>query len=119
VESFTPRFLETHSDGVVVRASCTLKELEGVIASFEVPALARAGTGVCYGYFGSSGEAAQWMAEAARRGWKAVVEFAPEAQKYALDLWPAPGEDFELMRRIKRLFDPGSMLNRGRLYNRI
>lgn len=119
IQEFTPRFLRTHPDGVVVRASCTLKVLEAVMASFSGPAVARAGTGVCYGYFEQSAAAAGWMADALRRGWKAVVEFAPEERKPALDLWPSPGGDFELMRRIKNLFDPANLLNRGRLFNRI
>jgi FAD/FMN-containing dehydrogenase len=54
-----------------------------------------------------------------RCGWKAVIEFAPEERKRALDLWPGPGPDLELMRRIKGLFDPANLLNRGRLYGRI
>ncbi len=119
MESFTPRFLEKHADGTVVRASCTLKELEAVMASFEGPALARAGTGVCYGYFEQSAAAQAWLLEAGRRGWKAVIEFAPEERKRSLELWPSPGGDFEIMRRIKNLFDPGNLLNRGRLYSRI
>ena len=119
VESFTPRFLERNPDGAVVRASCTLKGLEEVMASFEGPALARAGTGVCYGYFERTDDAAGWMAGAARRASKAVMEFAPEERKRALDLWPGPGSDLELMRRIKALFDPANLLNRGRLYGRI
>jgi len=119
IAEFTPRFLETRPDGAVVRASCTLKELEAVMASFEVPALARAATGVCYGYFEQSAEAARWAAEAAGRGWKIVIEFSPEESKPDLDLWPAPGRDLELMRRVKNLFDPGNVLNRGRLYSRI
>lgn len=119
VENFTPGFLETHADGAVVRASCTLKELEAVMASFDGPALARAGTGVCYGYFERCDTAAGWMAEAVRRGWKAVIEFAPEEKKDELDLWPCPGSDFVIMQRVKELFDPGYKLNRGRLYRRI
>ena len=51
VENFTPRFLAAHADGAVVRASCTLKDSEAVMASFRGPAVARAGSGVCYGYF--------------------------------------------------------------------
>jgi FAD/FMN-containing dehydrogenase len=47
-----------------------------------------------------------------------VIEFAPE-ERQSLHLWPAPGGDLELMRRVKNLFDPGNLLNRGRLYNRI
>jgi len=119
IAEFTPRFLKGRPDGAVVRASCTLKELEAVMASFEAPALARAGSGVCYGYFEHSAAAAAWIAEAAGRGWKIVIEFSPEERKPELELWPAPGADLEIMRRVKTLFDPGNVLNRGRLYHRI
>ncbi len=116
VERLTQRHLETHPDGAVVRVSCTLKGIEPVLASFPGPALARAGSGVCYGYFDQSATAGAWISEAAAKGWKAVIEFAPEAKKTALPLWPAPGGDLELMKRIKNLFDPSNLLNRGRLY---
>jgi len=116
---FTPRFLEAHSDGAVVRASCTLKETENAIASLDGPAIARAGSGVCYGYFDRAEAAALWVADAARRGWKAVVEHCPETRKRELDLWPCPRGDLELMKRVKSLFDPKNLLNRGRLYGRI
>jgi glycolate oxidase FAD binding subunit len=119
VSQFTPQFLKTRPDGAVVRASCTLKELEAVMASFEVPALARAGSGVCYGYFEECGAAEAWTAEAAGRGWKIVIEYSPEERKQESELWPAPGADLEIMRRVKHLFDPGNVLNRGRLYSRI
>jgi glycolate oxidase FAD binding subunit len=119
LENYTPWFLERNPDGAVVRASGTLKGLEEIMASFDGPALARAGTGVCYGYFERTDAAAEWLAGAGRRGWKAVMEFAPEERKRALDLWPGPARDLELMRRIKGLFDPANLLNRGRLYGRI
>ncbi len=119
IENFTPEFLARYRDGSVVRASCTLKALEEAAESFPGPAIARAGTGVCYGYFQESDAAARWMAEAAQRGWKAVIEFAPDECKRHLDLWPAPGSDFEIMNRVKNLFDPAGLLNRGRLYGRI
>ena len=35
------------------------------------------------------------------------------------DDWPSPGGDFEIMKRVKHLFDPGNLLNRGRLYRLI
>jgi glycolate oxidase FAD binding subunit len=119
VENFTPRFLARHADGAVVRVSCTLKELEAVMASLECPALARAGSGVCYGYFEEAGAAAEWISSAVQRGWKAVIEFCGEQHKDALDLWPAPARDLEIMKRVKNLFDPSNLLNRGRLYSRI
>ena len=119
VQEFTPQFLARHPDGAVVRVSCTLKELGAVMESFAGPAVARAGSGVCYGYFEQTEAAAGWLAEAVRRGWKAVIEFSPEERKPVLDLWPAPGGDLEIMLRVKHLFDPSNLLNRGRLYRRI
>jgi len=58
------------------------------------------------------------------------MEFAPEGRKESLDLWPgaegAPdgaaggrARDLETMRRVKALFDPSNLLNRGRLYRLI
>ena len=119
VENYTPAFLERNAGGAVVRISCTLKGVEEVVASFPGPALARAGSGVCYGYFFECEAASRWLSGAVQKGWKAVIEFAPEAWKPHFDLWPAPGQDFEVMKRVKELFDPTQRLNRGRLYGRI
>ncbi len=119
IEEFTPAFLAAHPDGAVARASCTLKGLEAVMASLPGAAVARAGSGICYGYFEHAEDAAAWVAGAAAAGAKAVVEFAPEESKSGLDLWPAPGADWEIMRRVKHLFDPDNLLNRGRLYRRL
>ena len=119
VENFTPSFLADQPDGAVVRASCTLKELEAVMASFEGPAVARAGSGVCYGYFAQSAAAAAWLAKATERGWKIVIEYASDQARQSLELWPKPGNDFGIMQRVKNLFDPSNLLNRGRLYRRI
>ena len=118
VENFTPVFLATREDGAVVRASCTLKESEAVMQSFPGPAVARAGSGVCYGYFERAQAAADWL-NAHRDACKAVIEFAPEGSRRTLDLWPSPGGDFEIMKRVKQLFDPRNLLNRGRLYRLI
>ena len=119
VEDFTPRFLAAHADGAVVRVSSTLMDLEKLMTPLPVPAMARAGSGVCYVYFDEAGSAARYVAETAGLGMKAVIEFAPEARKSQLELWPAPGADFEIMRRLKALFDPSNVLNRGRLYHRL
>jgi glycolate oxidase FAD binding subunit len=116
IEEFTPQFLAARPNGVVVRASCTLKELEHVAGSFEGPAVVRAGSGVCYGYFEQPVAAAEWMDGSVKRDWKAVIEFAGGEDKPGLNLWPSPGGDLEIMQRVKRLFDPGIILNRGRLY---
>jgi glycolate oxidase FAD binding subunit len=120
VQEFTPRFLAGHPGGAVVRISGTLSQVEAVMGSLDVPAVARAGTGVCYGYYPDAVSGAAWMrGTCLARGWKAVIEFAPPGEKQRLDLWPNPGPDLEVMRRVKRMFDPRNLLNPGRLYGRI
>ena len=119
VHEYTPHFLEKFTQGAVVRASCTLAKVKEMMASLDTAAIARAGSGVCYGYFNRSESAARWMTDAARHGWKAVIEFAPDAQREKLDLWPAPGSDFAMMKKIKEMFDPNRLLNRGRLFRLI
>ena len=119
VENFTPQFLGAYEDGAVVRVSCTLKDTEGVMEWFPGPAVARAGSGVCHGYFERVQAAGEWLAGAHRSGCKAVIEFAPEGSRRTFDLWPSPGGDFEIMQRVKHLFDPRNLLNRGRLYRLI
>ena len=119
IQNFTPRYLDAHPDGAVVRVPCTLKALRAVIQSIPGPAIARAGSGVCYAYFEDAGEAARFAACTAREHSNTVVEFAPEDRKAEMDLWPAPGPDLEIMKRIKLMFDPQRLLNRGRLYRHI
>ena len=119
IQNLTPRHLEQYADGAVVRASCKLKGVGEVLASFPGPALARAGSGVCYGYFEGCDAADAWIAGAVAKGWRAVIEFAPQSRKTSLELWPAPGRDLEIMKQIKKLFDPSNLLNRGRLYRLI
>jgi FAD/FMN-containing dehydrogenase len=48
-----------------------------------------------------------------------VVEFAPQSFRETMELWPRPGSDFAMMKKIKQMFDPECLLNRGRLYGRI
>ncbi|HYO84278.1 MAG TPA: FAD-binding oxidoreductase [Bryobacteraceae bacterium] len=108
VREFTPAMLAASADAVVVRTACTLTALPGVLAQASGPAVARAGAGVVYSY--TEGNASRLTG---------TVEFSPEAMKDKLDLWPQPGSGFAVMEKIKKLFDPGRLLNRGRLYGRI
>jgi glycolate oxidase FAD binding subunit len=116
VQEYTPHFLEKFAQGAVARVSCTLSQVKDVMATLEVAGIARACSGVCYGYFTRAEAAARWTASAARRGWKAVIEFAPDEQRAKLDLWPVPGSDLEMMKKIKNMFDPNHLMNRGRLF---
>ena len=112
IQEFVPAFLVDHPDGAVVRASSTLTAMKELMAGWQVPAFARAGSGVCYACFADAREAAV-------PGGRGAVEFAPEEKKRELALWPAPGDDLAMMKRIKDMFDPKHLLNRGRLYGRI
>jgi glycolate oxidase FAD binding subunit len=112
---FTPWYLATHEHAAVMRLSCTLSQLRDVIQALNTPVVARAGSGVCYAYF----EKAESAAEAVERTHNAIIEFAPEDRKPKLNLWPTPGPDFEIMRRIKHMFDPEHLLNRGRFYRQL
>jgi glycolate oxidase FAD binding subunit len=115
IQEFTPRFLQKREDAAVVRVSSTLAQLGAVMGAINAPILARAANGVCYAYFDSADAAAEVVA----RTPNAIMEFASEARKPALNLWPSPGPDFEIMKRIKKMFDPDCLLNRGRLYGQI
>jgi glycolate oxidase FAD binding subunit len=113
IREATPEFLRDHENGTVLRVSCVLSDVGRVLDSLPVLASARAGSGVCYGYFEHSTDL--------RRppNGTSVVEFAPQAFRESGELWPRPGNDFAMMKKIKDMFDPQGLLNRGRLYGRI
>jgi glycolate oxidase FAD binding subunit len=113
VREFTPSFLAEHENGAVLRVSCALSEVGSVLEFLPAPAIARAGAGVCYGYFARAADV-----HYPPQG-KSVIEFAAENFRESAELWPHPGSDFAMMRKIKQMFDPGGLLNRGRLYGRI
>ena len=117
VREMTPHFLRTHPGGAVLRVSCLLSEVGNVLESLPEQALARAGSGVCYGYFERVADL-RFPAMGL-----SAVEFAPsefrQAEGAEKMLWPQPGNDFAMMKKIKAMFDPQGLLNRGRLYGRI
>ncbi|MEO7650552.1 MAG: FAD-binding oxidoreductase [Bryobacteraceae bacterium] len=115
IQELTAAHLAANPDGAVVRISCSLSEVPGVVASLDVPVVARAGNGVCYAYFDRSQDAAQ----AVRANRKAIMEFGPGQPTADQELWPTPGPDLELMKRIKQMFDPRHLLNRGRFFRHI
>jgi len=114
-QKFTHKFVE----GAVMRISSPLKRLGDVLASLEVPVISRAATGVSYAYFNRADQAAKWMSSKRGSQFHSVIEFSPESEKARLDLWPAPGSDFAMMKKVKQLFDPKNLLNHGRLYRKI
>jgi glycolate oxidase FAD binding subunit len=117
VAEVTPNHLDKFRDGAVVRISTPISECGEALATLEEGGHALAGSGIVRGWFASVERASKWLAKSAERGWKGVIEFAGEGvDKEKTNLWPAPGGDFEIMKRIKKMFDPEGVLNRGRLY---
>ncbi|MCC7500089.1 MAG: FAD-binding oxidoreductase [Bryobacterales bacterium] len=116
IREFTPAFLKAHPGGAVVRVSTTLQGIRQVLEQDPtVAAVVRAGNGLCYLYTESFSQAARLLNGDGRR----VIEFAALEDKADRVLWPTPGSDFVIMERVKEMFDPHRLLNRGRLYGRI
>jgi len=103
IQEFTPQYLTERPDAVVTRYSTTHTGMPSLMEALDGAAVARAASGVVYGY-GKPLESA-----------KRVIEYGPPG----VDRWPAPGPDFQLMQRVKQMFDPKGLLNPGALYGRI
>jgi FAD/FMN-containing dehydrogenase len=119
VREFSPRFLNQHFDGTVARVSMAPAQMAEIAATIPVPFVARAGNGVGYAHFSDCESGARWLAAAVARGCAGVLEWIPQRQCTAGEQWPRPGDDFDTMRNVKRLFDPTGVLNPGRLYGRL
>jgi glycolate oxidase FAD binding subunit len=92
VREFTPRYLEGNPSGGVVTMACSLVDMRAVaekLAATNVPFTARAGSGAVYAHYAAN---------------------APSV---------AVRDDAEMMKKVKRMFDPENLLNRGRLYGYI
>jgi glycolate oxidase FAD binding subunit len=117
IREATPQFLREHDNGAVVRVSCVLSDVGRVLETLPVRASARAGSGVCYGYFDQAPDPNHDVQIPALG--TSAVEFAPQSFRESSVLWPRPGNDFAMMKKIKQMFDPQGLLNCGRLYGRI
>ncbi len=124
IREFTPDFLARQPGGVVLRVSTPLKDLRALLRLVSGPCISRAASGVSFIYLSSwQGVAPLWKA-ASENSWSAVVEFAPDDLRAQNELWLLPpstgrANAFAIMKRIKQMFDPQNLLNRGRLYGRI
>lgn len=118
IREFAPAYLKENKTPVLVRASCTLSDVGALMESTRGAVVMRAGSGVAVIGFPTLDKAVVWMDDASKRGWPAVIESAAMEAHEKLR-WPNPRSDFPVMTRIKQLFDPHGLLNRGRLYGRI
>jgi len=89
IREFTPRFLEQNPSGGVVPMAMKLTEMGAAMEKLRVAAIARAGSGAIYAHYAENPPAVAWNG------------------------------DFATMERVKQMFDPERLLNRGRLYGRI
>jgi glycolate oxidase FAD binding subunit len=86
---FSHRFLAANPEGKIVPMTTPLSKMCAVAETLNVPFIARAGSGVIYAY----------------------------RQNGTLET--PLGSDFATMTKVKEMFDPEHLLNRGRLYGRI
>ncbi len=114
VQDMTPRALAANPEAAVVRSSVPLRGLGEALGKLPGAVVARAGNGVCYAHVESAAQAS----EALRVG-KAVMEYGPASRDTSLIMWPDTGDSFTVMQRVKEMFDPKNLLNRGRFYGRL
>ena len=123
IREFPPEFLARQPGGVILRVSTPLTALEKLLRLVSGVSISRALAGVSYIYLSSWEGVPPFWKCAADNGWPLVVEFAPDKIRAVSKLWlaPSPNGDnsFAIMKGVKEMFDPGSLLNRGRLYGRI
>jgi glycolate oxidase FAD binding subunit len=86
---FSHRFLAANPYGEVVSIRMPLSKMRDTAEKLEVPFIARAGSGIFYAHY---------------------VKNAPDTPL---------ASDSEMMTRVKEMFDPERLLNRGRLHGRI
>ena len=113
------REVTTHfSGGAVIRISTKLTGMAAAFDTFAVPAIGRAGNGVSYACFAQASDAAAWIA-AHGANFRHVVESGSPQFRAEAVLWQAADSDFAMMKKIKDMFDPRHLLNRGRLFRAI
>jgi glycolate oxidase FAD binding subunit len=123
IREFTPDFLR-RQNGIVLRVSTTLSHLHDLLRLCPGASITRAGSGVTYVYLSSWAAAGPILKAASENKWTVAVEFAPDEIRRGKDLWYEPpsaprANAFDMMKKIKDMFDRGSLLNPLRLYGRI
>ncbi len=124
IREFPAEFLARQPEGIVLRISTTLDDFHSLLRAISSPAVSRAASGVTYVFITSSQSLPLIWKKAAEQGWSLVVEFAPEDIRTSKELWPLPHSSpglggFDMMKRVKQMFDPHNLLNRSRLYGRV
>ncbi len=123
IREFPADFLRRQPGGVIVRVSTPLSEVGKLLRLVSGPCVSRAGSGVNYVYLSGGQQIAPLWKQTGECGWAAAVEFAPDEVRSTRQLWlpmnTQADTGFDMMKSIKQMFDPTSLLNRSRLYGRI
>ncbi len=114
VEEFGPGFLNANPEGCIVRCAVTLDQVGAAMEKLPGAVVARSANGVCYSHCQSTDQAAAAMTMG-----RPVMEYGPSSRTAALKMWPNKDSGFPIMQKVKRMFDPKHLLNRGRLYGDI
>jgi FAD/FMN-containing dehydrogenase len=114
VATTTERFLAEHPAGCVVRTATPLRDMAAALDRLPGTLVARAGNGVIYTHLEDAAQAADVL-----RLRHSLIEYGPAVATPNLTYWPETDSSFPIMQRIKKMFDPNCLLNRGRLYGRI
>ena len=124
IREFSPEFLRRQPGGIVLRISTPLDRIQALLKVATGACISRAASGVTYAYLSSWQGVPNLWKTASEYGWTAVVEHAPDELRESKDLWLERHSDgwtntFDMMKKIKHMFDPHNLLNRSRLYGRI
>ena len=103
-------------DGVVLQISSQNTKVFFDAAAAGGLVVARAASGVVYAAYRDSDTAFEALQFLEAQGRKAVVLQAPPQVRASRKLWVGQQSDVSLMRKLKRHFDPHTVVNRGRLY---
>lgn len=123
VRDFPHDFLRRQPGGVILRIATSLKDIGTLSRLISGAFISRAASGVTYVFLSSWGGVPPLWKAAGGHGWAAAVEFAPDEIRSTRPLWlpsaSSTDTSFDMMKRVKRMLDPGNLLNRSRLYGRI
>ena len=137
VQELTPTAVRQNPEAAVVKVSVVLSGMEHFLDTarraaldngLEHAMLARAGTGIVYCYLWEKTEGASGPPAAVERacrallqeadwvGGRAIIEWCCKKLKDKVAWWGSLQDDFPLMQRLKKQWDPEGILNPGRFY---
>jgi len=126
IREMFPECMRAEPNGVVLKVSTTLNDMAGAWRELKPDdiTVGRFLNGVTWTFEPDASRASVLLAGWAKRGWQAVVAYASHEFRMEQTLWPIPEDPaarnaFDVMEKVKRLFDPQQILNRRRLYGRI